>query len=361
MHAMRGTIATIILANVPGWEREFSMDTHAFSEVLLDLYRTAQTSNPVKFPEYLLRVVNQHVGFDTAMMGVISTGAADYFKLYSVHLHNETAACLSEWVQLSTQDILLESTLATRGRARSIELNELALHPVLHDFASRHKHLHMLGLVANYTSASAQFGMSIRRSDRKRHFSTSEERVLERLMPHMIEAYRINRTLFGKKLLTSAVETYRGSCVFDGAGVIHYSSEEFLQLGMAIFRNFDFIRVPAPLQRAHIQQRRTRLIEKNFVFDCQKVGHLYFLQAHLGNPLDALSPRELGVAKSYSAGLSYKEIAAELIISPATARRHIESIYAKLNICNKSDLTIQVQAHAGDNDIRHLLKHFEPA
>lgn len=48
-----------------------------------------------------------------------------------------------------------------------------------------------------------------------------------------------------------------------------------------------------------------------------------------------LSPREKEVLLQLSKGLSHKDIAGNLILSPNTVRRHIENIYKKMNVSNK--------------------------
>lgn len=48
-----------------------------------------------------------------------------------------------------------------------------------------------------------------------------------------------------------------------------------------------------------------------------------------------LTKREIEVLEQLSQGLEYQEIAANLIISPATVRKHIENIYRKLQVNNK--------------------------
>ncbi len=50
-----------------------------------------------------------------------------------------------------------------------------------------------------------------------------------------------------------------------------------------------------------------------------------------------LTDRESAVLKQLCKGLNYNEIASNLIISPNTARRHIENIYKKLNVHNKAE------------------------
>jgi DNA-binding NarL/FixJ family response regulator len=48
-----------------------------------------------------------------------------------------------------------------------------------------------------------------------------------------------------------------------------------------------------------------------------------------------LTTRETEVLEQLSTGLKYEQIAANLIISTGTVRKHIENIYAKLQVCNK--------------------------
>ncbi|MFT5824404.1 MAG: DNA-binding NarL/FixJ family response regulator [Crocinitomix sp.] len=50
-----------------------------------------------------------------------------------------------------------------------------------------------------------------------------------------------------------------------------------------------------------------------------------------------LTDREITVLKQLCKGLNYNEIAANLIISPNTVRRHIENIYKKLEVHNKAE------------------------
>ncbi|MCP4442749.1 MAG: response regulator transcription factor [Aureispira sp.] len=54
--------------------------------------------------------------------------------------------------------------------------------------------------------------------------------------------------------------------------------------------------------------------------------------------LDALSERELEVIKHLSDGMSYKEIAKELFISPRTVESHKKSIFEKLELSNNAQL-----------------------
>lgn len=58
-----------------------------------------------------------------------------------------------------------------------------------------------------------------------------------------------------------------------------------------------------------------------------------------------LSSREIDVLNQLSKGMDYKQIAENLIISPATVRKHIENIYAKLQVHNKMEAVNLAQKH----------------
>ena len=62
------------------------------------------------------------------------------------------------------------------------------------------------------------------------------------------------------------------------------------------------------------------------------------LAAGLTPPPAALTPRELEIAALVAAGRSNKAIAAELVISPATAARHVANIMAKLGFRSRAQI-----------------------
>ena len=50
---------------------------------------------------------------------------------------------------------------------------------------------------------------------------------------------------------------------------------------------------------------------------------------------DGLTAREVEVLQLVARGLSSKDIASELVISPKTARNHIEHIYVKIGVTSR--------------------------
>ena len=58
-----------------------------------------------------------------------------------------------------------------------------------------------------------------------------------------------------------------------------------------------------------------------------------------------LTAREVDVLRLVSRGLSSKEVAARLVISPKTARNHIEHIYAKIGASNRAGASLFAMQH----------------
>jgi len=59
---------------------------------------------------------------------------------------------------------------------------------------------------------------------------------------------------------------------------------------------------------------------------------------------DPLSSREREVATAYATGQSYKEIARGLGLSPATVRTHLRTVYRKLGVTSKIELSLALQS-----------------
>jgi DNA-binding NarL/FixJ family response regulator len=56
-------------------------------------------------------------------------------------------------------------------------------------------------------------------------------------------------------------------------------------------------------------------------------------------PAHGLTDRELEVLRLVAAGKSNRDIAAELVISEHTVRRHVQNIFAKLNVSSRAGAT----------------------
>ena len=64
-----------------------------------------------------------------------------------------------------------------------------------------------------------------------------------------------------------------------------------------------------------------------------------------GSLPDGLTARQAEVLRLLAAGMSNKEIAAALYLSPSTVERHLATIYRKLGVAGRVDATRYALAH----------------
>jgi DNA-binding NarL/FixJ family response regulator len=54
-----------------------------------------------------------------------------------------------------------------------------------------------------------------------------------------------------------------------------------------------------------------------------------------------LTPREFEILSLLAKGLRYKEIAAQLAISPSTVRAHLHSLYGKMEVGSRTEAVVK--------------------
>ncbi len=79
--------------------------------------------------------------------------------------------------------------------------------------------------------------------------------------------------------------------------------------------------------------------------DLERVNYLSAGLAHDSSGQAPLSAREQEVLMHLAAGRSNREIAERLVISPHTVARHVEHIYAKLGVTNRTAATAYAYEH----------------
>ncbi len=322
--------------------------TPSTSDVLLDLYRGAQTNGINEFPSFAIETMARFIEFDMAMFFMMSYDAGGQVVVHHAHLFNEAPPMVDEWLSISRHDQVVMDVMHNPGRAFSYCVPERfkAIAPVW-DYALRRRHMNVLGATWPYASGGVKAGLSLRRADGRWHYRQRDKTRLQTLLPHVCEAFRINRAVFSQAVQLSMVDPLGGFCVFDGNGFIVYQDAAFAQLAAVMFASPGNYKIPQRLQAVFCRERQHRLTEGRMTFEATAIANLYFLKVRPVNRLDALTVRELTVARFYGTGLTYKEIGAELTISPSTVRRHIEAIYQKLKVRTKADLAFLLHADAG--------------
>lgn len=332
-----------------------------FSETLLDLYRKAQAMPVTAFSPFAIDTIKKFIDFDSAMFGLLSRRDCGEVSGHYMYVHNEDPVVGPEWRALAARDPILRLMLNNLGQSFSCQATSVLTAPEdapLLDYVRRRGHLNVLSMALPYGAGMLRFAISLRRADELHTYNRDEELALELLLPHISEAFRINQTVLSQKAVQPGHDRQGGICIFDNNGTIVYSDESFSTFAKAEFDDYEGYTLPSRLKEEFCDHRRSQLTVGGVQVQIVKIGYFHFLSIRTPCRLAVLTERELAIARFYGTGLSNKEIAAELEISPLTVRKHIEAVYTKLRINNKADLAYLIHASAGAPMLEKLVANF---
>jgi DNA-binding CsgD family transcriptional regulator len=320
-----------------------------YSALVLDLYRGAQSIQITDFPSFAIEAIKRAVDFDMALFGLGSLSSDDKVTLHYGHLHNDPPPALDEWLSFLGRDKIIRNAMRNPGQSFYCHVPEFFTgreNADILDYVHRRNHRNVMALTIPYGPNQIQSGISLRRADPKWRFDHRDQRALETIMPHVCEAFRINRTIFSQKLLVHAAEPIKGICIFDPSGVVVYQDSTYMAIAKSLLPEFDELKAPRILRESFSGGEKKHRTIGTFIFSAKQYGKFCFLSVRPKKRIDALTEREAEIARYYGTGLTYKEIGVELLISPSTVRRHIESIYVKLKVNTKADLAYLVHESA---------------
>lgn len=313
------------------------MSAEAMSALLLDLYQYSRELPLSDFQRHALDRLQMQIPFDSAWWG-ISTPDRLIHSSFPYELPQHYGEFYQEWV--SETDTLAVVTLANPGTTvrfgpgdidRSPGWNKLNSNFGIHESLCTALPIPALDLVAF---------LSLYRHGDSPPFTEDERRLTELVAPHMWATWKSNWTsnwLLKLEPGGTGHNTNQAHAVTDQRGTLHRAEPNFVQLMQLEWPQWQAPSLPAQLKQVLHgqggQYRGTMTLVRYF-----PVCGLFLLEVRVLSALDALTPRELMVAAAFGEGQSYKKIAGQLGLSPATVRHYLREIYAKTHISNKAAL-----------------------
>ncbi|WP_231516989.1 helix-turn-helix transcriptional regulator [Marinobacterium lacunae] len=151
-------------------------------------------------------------------------------------------------------------------------------------------------------------------------------------MPHLLSAASINQIRSLHALLDTRDEGHPALAVCNREGVLVSSEPGLTDLLLTEWPEWRGPKLP-------FQPGKEGYHGKQLVVDIHDKEDLLLLVARQLYPIEQLSTREQDVATRFGQGLTYKEIARDIGVSPNTVRHYLRSIYRKLGINNKADIS----------------------
>jgi LuxR family maltose regulon positive regulatory protein len=86
-----------------------------------------------------------------------------------------------------------------------------------------------------------------------------------------------------------------------------------------------------------LQEAQARQIRPSYVATLLQACDAAYVEMDRPGLIEPLTEREREVVALLAAGLTNPEIAAKLVISPGTVKKHTSNIYSKLNVSNRTE------------------------
>lgn len=305
------------------------------SEMLGSLYQAARTDDVVALRARAVQMLRKHVKFDGAIVGAAT------FVHAETHIHDAYVWNLSDemvhLVNLTQQGFMNQSAIHHPGQAFLFGPAQYRDYPEQAALLRRAGMEQVIAVALVHDVSHLVNFVSFARTAGQAAFDLKDAQWLELLLPHFETVHDISRLaslvrhpmrVEQQPLLTAAT---------DSKGILYVAEPGFDELLRREWPNWHGPYLPVELLDA-LSLNRSRYMGEYILIDMDWLDKQVVLNVGLRSCVDMLSHQEHAVAKLYSAGRSYKEVAQELRIAPATVRHHLRSIYIKLGVDDKAAL-----------------------
>lgn len=319
--------------------------------LIVELYRAAQEMPVDEFWEFSMSLLKSLVPFDSAIHGSVVLKQRG-MQIQEVYMHNKPLEQLADYTAITHADPVLEASRANPGRM-------IRFHPPtlfsgkekrpMFEYARRYEHGNgTFTIHVDHGVADAQiFGMY--RADQDRHFLEQDSWIAEQVIPHLLEAHKVNQALALNRTIkdadrsTVAIASLNGMLHFCGAGFRKLLNMEWVEWEGAI--------LPVPLMDGLARVGSDGFCSATIRVTAKCAGNILFLKASRVSALAScpaispellqntygLTPAEARVSIILLEIYSAKGVANYLGVSFNTVRTQIREIYAKLGVNSRAN------------------------
>ncbi|MEJ0037858.1 MAG: helix-turn-helix transcriptional regulator [Gammaproteobacteria bacterium] len=304
---------------------------------VLELYRLAQDTPPSEFHELALNMLTAVLPFRSATWSD-ATVNGERVEIATVQLHNEPAEVRTQFAAFNRQHIR-RVMLAARQPGRADVLNDVCAYYNRPEEGAMRVYLKRYAHERNILITDLSQWISLYRPAGDPPFSERDVAVINGLLPHLVEALGINRALvLGDLHSAGTAAPARARALVDRRGNFLHCGKCFLELLRLQWRDWSEPVAPPSLLAKLSSGRSASIADGAVEISARELGSALLLTARRVSPLARLSPRELQIAQQFGLGKSYKMIAIETRLAPATVRNVLQKTYRKLAIDNKASL-----------------------
>ena len=319
----------------------FGSPSGPLSDLLLRLYANAPAAGIGEFERAFLATLQRYVPFDAAWTGR-STFVSAWPLLHSSYLDRLPRSFVQDWQAVRYFDPLAHNGNLRAGKAMVSSLSTPDIPTEFRWLGSRHGLAHLINVASGENTAGLVTFLSLYRRSSDRPFAADEIRLIEDVVLHLDLALDFNRLHHLSRLRR---DPDAAVAVCDHLGLVHQAAHGFRKKLLVEWPDWRGAWLPRDLLEHVHRHPRTPYVGERLRVDVADVAGLLQLDATERPPSDVLSAREWAVLRHYGDGLTYKEVARELNIAPATVRHHLRNAYKKLGVSSKGQMLRTLNRH----------------
>lgn len=322
------------------------MDAAANSFVLA-LYRAARRLPHAELRTMVFEGLQSLVTFDSAFWYRWAADA-QHSELHAWCLYQQPESLIEEYAseELWRDDIVYERALiAPSGKAISASYDEYTS-PRMRNFLRRHRQEHVLTLAIFQDVQGIATGMSMYRNETRSAWSEEDHRILEAVMPHVVEAWRENWLQDVVRAASSSPEHVEFSlAVLIPSLMLSEAQDNFGDLMHLEWPAWRGPWLPQELHLALSAQAGSTLSRppwigrSTVVYSRMQHDGNVVLFVRRGHEFDRLAPRRREAAVLFGRGASQTDVAARMQLSASTVNNYLASVYTQLNLSDKTELS----------------------
>jgi len=322
------------------------MTSEQLNEFILFIYRESHRVPLVQFKEHMLLALQDLLNFDKAVWLTGST--LDGVTPNGIATINVEDQMISDYELYKEGDPLVPYAIKHPLKAFSLTRinnyeNWLRSDNHLH-YAKKYDMRYVVSIADDEPDSSLISAITLYRNESFEDFNDKEMKVLETIFPHLVEAHKQSLFLFlANPPEESDKQTNWSYAVCDEHGVLIQADSYFSHIMHHQWPQWSGTQLPEEIVAA--------LNNKHFEFDalsmrCERSGDVISIKlAHRSN-VDSLTPQEFKISEKIKEGLSNKEIAKAMSLSPSTVKNHLSNIMRKLSVNKRSQLASIMSEHS---------------
>lgn len=327
-----------------------TMNTETFGKTLLELYRLAHLAPMQQFQRLALDAISARFDFDSAWWGMASQPPGGELEIHASLPYRLPQFYPTLWDDIKEDDLIADAVMTQPGMTVNFGRKALNASPGLASLMARFGITSCLCTVTLLPNLNLMAFLSVYRVEGKPAFTEHERRTMQLLMPHLTSALSSNWLLHLERVRSNRHSARASLGVVDQRGMLYVADQSLTAALRMEWPQWSGPLLPDALIK-HLQAG-TAYQGQRLSVRMHEVGELRLLDLRAVPASGRLSPREAEIAHRFSAGSTYKEIARELGIAPATARHHLREIYRKMEVSDKAALAQMLMAtDAGELDL----------